>query len=53
MKSNITNTENNSGIDRARFTKTEAATTSCSWKKVFWKYVANLQENTHAEVWYQ
>ena len=19
------------------------------WKKVFWKYAANLQENTHAE----
>ena len=22
-------------------------------KKVFWKYAANLQENTHAEVWFQ
>ena len=22
----------------------------CSYKKVFWKYVANLQENTHVEV---
>ena len=21
--------------------------------KVFWKYAANLQENTHAEVWFQ
>ena len=22
-------------------------------KKVFWKYAANVQENTHAEVWFQ
>ena len=22
-------------------------------KKVFWKYAANIQENTHAEVWFQ
>ena len=22
-------------------------------EKVFWKYIANLQENTHAEVWFQ
>ena len=22
----------------------------CSYKKMFWKYAANLQENTHAEV---
>ena len=22
-------------------------------KKVLWKYAANLQENTHAEVWFQ
>ena len=22
-------------------------------EKVFWKYVANLQENTHAKVWFQ
>ena len=22
-------------------------------KNVFWKYAANLQENTHAEVWFQ
>ena len=21
-------------------------------EKVFWKYTANLQENTHAEVWF-
>ena len=31
----------------------EAALQSCSYKKVFWKYAANLQENTHAEVWFQ
>ena len=28
----------------------EAAIQRCSWEKVFWKYAANLQENTHAEV---
>ena len=27
-----------------------AATQRCSYKKVSWKYVENLQENTHAEV---
>ena len=32
--------------------KTEAAIQRCSLKKIFWKYVANLQENTHAEVWF-
>ena len=25
----------------------------CSYKKVFWKYESNLQENAHAEVWLQ
>ena len=30
----------------------EAAIQSCSQGKVFWKYVANLQENNHAEVWH-
>ena len=29
---------------------TGAALHRCSYKKVFWKYPANLQENTHAEV---
>ena len=33
--------------------ETEAATQRCSWEKVFWEYVANLQENTHAEVQFQ
>ena len=28
----------------------EAATQRCSAEKMFWKYAANLQENTHAEV---
>ena len=31
----------------------EAATQRCSQEKVFWKYAANLQENTHAELWFQ
>ena len=31
----------------------EAATQRCSKEKVFWKFAANLQENTHAEVWFQ
>ena len=29
---------------------TEAALQRCSWEKLFRKYAANLQENTHAEV---
>ena len=32
---------------------TEADTYRCSYKKVFWKYAANLLESTHAEVWFQ
>ena len=32
---------------------TEAATQRCSYKKVFWKYAANLEEKTHANVWFQ
>ena len=32
---------------------TEAALPRCSCKNVFWKYVANLRENTHAGVQYQ
>ena len=31
---------------------TEAALHSRSFKKVFWKYTAKLQENTHAEVYF-
>ena len=29
---------------------TEAALQKCSQEKVFWKYVPNLQECSHAEV---
>ena len=25
----------------------------CCYEKVFWKYVANLEENTHTKVWIQ
>ena len=28
----------------------EAVIQKYSWEKVFWKYAATLQENTHAEV---
>ena len=28
----------------------EAALQWCSYEKVFWKYAANLQQNTHAEM---
>ena len=31
----------------------EAATQKCSLEKVFWKYAANLQQSTHAEVRFQ
>ena len=31
----------------------EAALPRYSYKKVFWKYTVNLQENTHTEVWFQ
>ena len=31
----------------------ETAVQRCSYEKVFWKYAINLQENTHAEVWFQ
>ena len=30
-----------------------AAVQRCSYKKVFWRYAANLQEKTHAEVWFE
>ena len=33
--------------------KSEAALHRCSYKKVFRKYAANLQENNHAEVRFQ
>ena len=31
----------------------EAVIQRCSVKKLFWKYAANLQENTHAKVRFQ
>ena len=31
----------------------QAAVQKCFQEKVFWKYVANLQENSHAEVWFK
>ena len=31
----------------------EAALQRCSYEKVFWKYAANLQENTHVEMQFQ
>ena len=31
----------------------EAALQRCSYKKVFWKYAANIQENIHGKVWFQ
>ena len=32
---------------------TEAALHSCSYKKMLWKYAANVQENTLSEVRFQ
>ena len=32
---------------------TEEATQRCFWEKAFWKYAANLKENTHTEVQFQ
>ena len=31
----------------------EAALQRCSKEKVSWQYAVNLEENTHAEVWFQ
>ena len=36
------------GVDILR--NAEVALYRCFYKKVFWKYTANRQENTHAEV---
>ena len=33
--------------------KTETALQRSSKEKVFWKHAENLQENTHAKVWFQ
>ena len=32
---------------------TEADVQRCFYEKMFWKYAVNLQENAHAEVWFQ
>ena len=34
-------------------TSSEAAVRRCSYRRVFWKYVADLRLNTHTEVWSQ
>ena len=31
----------------------KAALHRCSYEKIFWKYTANLQANTHAKLWFQ
>ena len=35
-----------------RVTHSEVAFQEFSSEKVFWKYAANLPEDTHAEVWF-
>ena len=40
-------------IQECCFIYSEVAIQRCSWEKVFWKYAANLQENTHTEIWFQ
>ena len=37
----------------AKGQKPKAAVKGCYKEKLFWKYAANLQENTYAEVWFQ
>ena len=32
---------------------TEASLHRCSYKMMFWRYAANIQENTHVEEWFQ
>ena len=38
---------------KSNYSDAEAATQRYSWEKMFWKYAANLQENTHAKVRFQ
>ena len=40
-------------LSTSKYENTEAAVQRCSEEKVLWKHAANLQENTHAEVWFQ
>ena len=35
------------------YKRTEAALQKCFWEKVFWKYAANIQDSTRAEVRFQ
>ena len=35
-------------MEKYRIKRIEAALHKCTFEKVFWKYAANLQENTHA-----
>ena len=39
--------------DHFRFIKVEPAIQRSSWEKVFWKYAANLKENTRVELQFQ
>ena len=43
---------NKFSLVKAQIQNSEVAVRRCSYEKVFWKYVANLQKNTHAEVRY-
>ena len=36
-------------LSNIRKFSSEAAIQRCSYKKLFWKYAANLEESTHAE----
>ena len=42
-----------SGQNQFIFPTSKAAFQRCSYKKVFWNNAINLQEKTHAEVWFQ
>ena len=41
------------GFTWLKMQNAEAAFERCSYKKVFWNYAENLQENTHAKMWFQ
>ena len=40
-------------LKRSKQSCLQAATQKYSKEKVLWKYAANLQENTHAKVWFK
>ena len=52
-KKQFNNKKNQQKLKHFLLAKTEAAHQRCSYKKVFWKYAADLQENTNAEVWFK